>query len=169
MEFFVSLSVAGINTTIADHFVMLFRDMPDKTLYKFHNREGFFHVFVVFVMVVMEGNKATVIIVDPGGGNGRAAKVAAGVFYDISRITFVRLGIYIEAMPVLLVAAGFHLFKGGTGSGFHFIEQGGAEGIAEKSIVEMADIAPEAVVTVATFGNEAMDVWIPFQIPAKCM
>jgi len=45
----------------------------------------------------------------------------------------------------------------------------GAEGIAEKSIVEIVDIAPEAVVTVATFGNEAMDVWIPFQIPAKGM
>jgi len=45
----------------------------------------------------------------------------------------------------------------------------GAEGIAEKSIVEIVDIAPEAVVTVAAFGNEAMDVGIPFQIPAKGM
>ncbi len=33
----------------------------------------------------------------------------------------------------------------------------------------MADVAPEAVVAVAAFGNEAMDVGIPFQIPAKGM
>lgn len=57
----------------------------------------------------------------------------------------------------------------GVDSGFHFIKQGGAEGIAEKGIVEMVDIVPEVVVAVATFGNEAMDVGIPFQIPAKGM
>ena len=105
MEFFVNLPVAGINTTIADHFVMLFRDVSDKTFHKFDNRDDFFHVFVIFVTVVMEGNKVTVIVVDSGGGNGRAAKVATDVFYDVFRITFVRFGIHIEAMPVLLVAA----------------------------------------------------------------
>lgn len=31
----------------------------------------------------------------------------------------------------------------------------------------MVDIAPEPLVTVAAFGNETMDVWIPFEIPAK--
>jgi len=33
----------------------------------------------------------------------------------------------------------------------------------------MADIAPETVVTVTAFGNEAVDMWIPFQIPAECV
>lgn len=137
--------------------------------YEFQDRDGIFHIFVIFVTVVMEGNKVTVITVDPGRCNDRAAKVAADVFYDVFRITFVWSGIHIEAFFVFPVGLGFYLFKGGVDSGFHFIKQGGAEGIAEKSIVEMVDIAPEAVVAVATFGNEAMDVGIPFQIPAKGM
>ena len=29
VEFFVNLPVAGINTAITDHFIMLFRDMRD--------------------------------------------------------------------------------------------------------------------------------------------
>lgn len=56
MEFFANLPVAGINTVIADHFVMLFRDV---------------------LTVIMEGNKVTVIAVDPGRSNDRAAKAAA--------------------------------------------------------------------------------------------
>ncbi len=31
----------------------------------------------------------------------------------------------------------------------------------------MVYVAPEAVVTVAAFGNQTVDVWIPFQIPAE--
>ena len=32
MEIFVDLPVPGINTAVADHFIMLFRDMADQTL-----------------------------------------------------------------------------------------------------------------------------------------
>lgn len=167
VEFFVNLPVAGVNTTIADHFVMLFRDVSDKTFYKFHNRDCFFHIFVIFVTVVMEGDKVTVITVNPGRGNDRAAKVAADVFYDIFRITFVWSGIHIKAFLVFPVRLGFYLFKGWTDPVFHLIEQGGTEGIAEVSIIEMMDVAPEAVITVAALGNETMDVRVPFQVPAK--
>ena len=52
---------------------------------------------------------------------------------------------------------------------FHFIKEGGAEGVTKESIVEVADITPEAIVTVTTFRNEAMDVGVPFQISAKGM
>lgn len=167
MEFFVNLPVAGINTTIADHFVMLFRDVPDKTFYKFHNRDCFFHIFVIFVTVVMEGDKVTIILINPGSGNDRASKVAADVFYDGFRITFVWFGIHIEALFMLPIAAGFYLFKGRADFVFHFIKKGGTESIAEVSIIEMMDVAPESVITVAAFRNETMDVWVPFQVPAK--
>lgn len=39
--------------------------------------------------------------------------------------------------------------------------------IAEESIIEMMDAAPESVITVAAFRNETIDVWIPFEIPDK--
>ncbi len=32
----------------------------------------------------------------------------------------------------------------------------------------MMDVAPETVAAVASFGNETMDVWIPFEILIVC-
>lgn len=63
--------------------------------------------------------------------------------------------------------AGFNLFKGCPGPGFHFVKQGSAESIAEIGIVEVTDAAPETVIAVAAFRNQAVDMWVPFQIPAK--
>lgn len=33
----------------------------------------------------------------------------------------------------------------------------------------MSDTAPETIVTVATLRDEAVNMWIPFQVSAKCM
>lgn len=68
---------------------------------------------------------------------------------------------------MLPVALGFNLFKGRPDFSFHFIEERSPEGIAEESIVKMADVTPKAAVAVAAFRNEAVNVWVPFQIPAK--
>lgn len=67
------------------------------------------------------------------------------------------------------VAESLALFERGADPVFHFIKEGGAEGVTKESIVEVADITPEAIVTVTTFRNEAMDVGVPFQISAKGM
>lgn len=64
VQLFVSLPVAGINAAITDHFVMLFRDVADQTLYEFHNRNGLFHIFVVLMAVIMESDRFSVILVD---------------------------------------------------------------------------------------------------------
>ncbi len=169
MEFFVNLPVAGINTTIADHFVMLFRDMPDKTFYKIHNRDGFFHVFVIFVTIVMEGNKVTVIVVDSGRGNDRAAKVTPNVFYSCFRVAFVWFCIDIKAFFVVTVAGSLRFFKRRIKLCFHLVQKGGAESVTEISVVKIIDIAPEPVIAVATFRNKAVDVRVPFQVSAEGM
>ena len=65
MQFFICLPVPGIKTAISDHLVMLFRDMPDEALYEFHNRNGFFHVFVIFMTVVVESDKIPIIFINP--------------------------------------------------------------------------------------------------------
>ena len=46
-----------------------------------------------------------------------------------------------------------NLFKRRIDQGLHFIEKSSAESVAQISIVEMIDITPEAVVTIAAFGN----------------
>ena len=65
IEFFVAFPMACIKTAITDHFIMLFWDMPDKTLNEFHNRKRFFHILVIFVAVVVESNKVTIVFVNP--------------------------------------------------------------------------------------------------------
>lgn len=41
-------------------------------------------------------------------------------------------------------------------------EDGSAKGIAKESIVKVIDLAPETVIAVGTFGNETVNVRIPF-------
>lgn len=162
VEFFVDLPVTGINAAITDRFIMLFRDVADKTLYEFHNGNRFFHILIIFMTVVMEGDKVAVIFINPGGGNDGTAKVASDVFDDRLRFTFIGFGIYVEPFLVFPVAAGFDFFKGGANPGFHFIEQGGTEGVTEECIVKVIDVAPKPIITVSPFRNEAVDVRIPF-------
>ena len=130
MEFFVDLPVAGINAAVTNHFVMFFRDVPDEPLYEFHGRNGFFHILVIFVSIVVEGDKVTVIFIDSRGCDYRSAKVTPDVFYDCFWVTFVWFGIYVEAFFVFPVTEGFHLFKGWTDFCLHLIEQGGTESVA---------------------------------------
>lgn len=114
VEFFVNIPVACIKAAIADHLIMLFRDMPYEPLDEVHNRDGFLDIFVIFVSVIVEGNKVAIIAVDPGGGDYGPSKVTSNVFENGFRMAFVRFGIDIETVFVLLVTAGFGFFEGGT-------------------------------------------------------
>lgn len=152
----------GNEFVIADHFIMLFRDMAYETLNEFHNRNRFFHILFIFMAVVMESDKVAVIFINPGGGNNGTSKVASNVFYDCFRIAFVRLGIHIEPFFVFPVAAGYDFFKGGADFRFHFIKQGSAEGVTKECIVEVIDVAPKSMITVTSLRNETMDMRVPF-------
>ena len=167
VKFFVSLPVACINAAAANHFEMLFRDMADEALYEIHDGKSLFSIGIIFVAVVMEGDKAAIIFVNPGRGNNGASQIAPNVFYGSFGVTIVWLCIDIETAFVFPVTAGFNLFKGCPDPGFHFVKQGSAESIAEIGIVEVIDAAPETVTAVAAFRNQAVDMWVPFQIPAK--
>ena len=70
---------------------------------------------------------------------------------------------------MLLVAESLNLFKRWSELSLHFIKKGSTESIAEISIVEMIYAAPETVIAVTTFGNETVDVRVPFEVPAEGM
>lgn len=148
---------------------MLFRDMPDKALYEIHNRESFFYICVIFVAVIVERNSITIIVVNSGSGDYRSAKIAANIFGDHFGIAKVGFGIDIETVFMLGVAFCFYCFKGRTNPAFHFIEKSSTEGVAEIIVIKVFDMTPEAVITVAAFGKEAVDVRVPFEISAKSM
>ena len=167
MKFFINFPVPCINAAVADHFEMFFRDMPDETSYELHNRKRFFGIGIIFVAVVMEGDKVAIIFVNPGGGNNRASQIAPNVFYGGFGVAFSWLGIDIETVFVFPVTTGLYFFERGTDPGFQFTQQGSAESIAEVGIVEVIDIAPETIIAVTAFRNKAVYVRIPFQISAK--
>lgn len=167
VELLVNRQVSGVNAAITNHFVMLFGDMADEAFDKFHDRNGFFDISIIFVPVVMEGNKVTVVFINPGSGDHGTPQITSDVFYHGFRVAFVWFGIDIETVFVFLVTAGFYLFKGRSDFGFHFIQEGSAEGITEEGIVKVVDIPPKTIITVTTLRNKAVDVWVPFQVPAK--
>ena len=65
MKFLISLTMSCIETAIADHFEMLFRDMLDEAFNEFQCRNGFFNVLIVFMAVVMKSDVFAIIFVYP--------------------------------------------------------------------------------------------------------
>ena len=148
---------------------MFFRDVSDETFDEIHNRQSFFHILIIFVTVIVESNGIAVIAVNPGSGNDRSAKIASDVFRHYFRITEIRFGIDIEAVFMLGVTYRFYFFERRTDSVFQFIEKSRAESVTEIVVVQVFYMTPEAIITVAAFGKDAMDVRIPFEISAKSM
>ena len=70
-------------------------------------------------------------------------------------------------MFMFAVTSCFYFFKRRPDPDFQFIEESGAESTAEIVIVKVPDMTPGAVITVTAFGEEAVDMGIPFEVPAK--
>ena len=113
--------------------------------------------------VIVERDRITVIVIDPGSSDDRPAKITANIPGDYFWVTEIRFRIDIETMLMFAVTFGFDFFKRRA----QFIEESGAESTAEIVIVKVPDMTPGAVITVTAFGEEAVDMGIPFEIPAK--
>lgn len=148
---------------------MFFWNMTDQSFDEIHNRESFFHICVIFVAVVVKRNRISVIAVNPGCGNDWPAKIAADVFGHYFGVTGIWFCIDIEALFMQSVTFGFYFFERRPDSVLHFIEKCSTEGVTEIMIIKVFDMTPETVITVATFGKKAVNMRIPFEIPAECM
>lgn len=121
VKFFVNLPVACINAAVADHFEMLFRDMADEVLYEIHNGKSLLNIGIIFVAVVMEGDKAAIIFVNPGCGDNGTPEITANIFDGCFWVAFVGLRIYVETFLMLPVTAGLDFFKGRVAAVYHLI------------------------------------------------
>ena len=158
-----------IQTAIADHFKMFFRDVSDETFYEIHNRQSFFHILFILVAVIVESNGISIIPIDSGRGYNGPAKIAADVFSHYFRIAEIRFGIDIEALFMLGVTFRFYFFERRSDPVFQFIEKSSTESVTEIVVVKVFYMTPESIITVAAFGKEAVNVGIPFEIAAKSM
>lgn len=143
--------------------------MADQTLYKLHDRDGLFHICIILMAVVMEGNEVTIIFVNAGSCDHRTAEIAADILDSSFGVTGIGFGIDIEAVFVFPVAACLHLFKRRADLSFQFIKECSTESVAQIMIVEMMSLAPEAIIAVTALRNKAMDMRVPFEIPAEGM
>lgn len=167
VQSFVDFPVAGIESAVANHLEVFFRNMMNQTFYKIHDRQGFFHIGIVFMSVVVESDCLTVIFVDTGGCNDGAAKVVPNVFDNNLGVTYVWFCINIESMFIVFIAKSLHLLERGADDLFHLIEKGGTEGVAKKIIIKMVYTLPKSVVTKSTFGQKAVDMRIPFEVTSE--
>ena len=62
--------------------------------------------------VVMKSDEVTIIFIDPGSGDDWTSEIAADIFYDSIRVTFVWFCIDVKTIFMLLITEGFYLFKG---------------------------------------------------------
>ena len=117
--------------------------------------------------VIVERDRITVIVIDPGSSDDRPAKITTNILSDYFGVTENRFSIDIESMFMFAVTSCFYFFKRRADPDFQFIEESGAESTAEIVIVKVPDMTPGAVITETAFGEEAVDMGIPFEIPAK--
>ena len=162
-------SVPCIKPIVTGHFKIPLRDMLDEEFYEINGRDGLLDKNIVLMSVVVESDIIPVIGVDTGKCNDRAAQVAADIFDDGTRIGKGGLCIDIKAVLIFAVDKSLGLFKGGSDPFFHFRQQDRLESPAQVSIVEMFYSPPESFVREAAFCDEAVDVGVPFQGPAKGM
>lgn len=73
MKHFVRFTVTGVEAIVSCHLKMFFRDMLDQKFYKIQRRNSFFNICIIFVSVVMESDEITIIGINPGSSNHRAA------------------------------------------------------------------------------------------------
>jgi len=166
---FILFSGSGIKTIVADHFELLFRDMPDQPFDEIKCRDGFFHVFIIFMTVVVKSDIFAIVTVDAGSGNYRASKIAADIFHNLLWIAFLGLCINVETIFVVPVNGGFHFFERRPKMFLEFVQKGCLEGIPQEFVVEMLDISPMTIVRESAFRDKTVDMRIPFKIPSEGM
>ncbi len=117
--------------------------------------------------MIVESDRITVIVIDPGSSDDRPAKITTDILSDYFGVTEIRFRIDIETMFMFAVTSCFYFFKRRPDPDFQFIEESGAESTAEIVIVKVPDMTPGAVITETAFGEEAVDMGIPFEVSAK--
>lgn len=118
----ILLTITGIQTVIAGHFVVGLRYVLDQKGYEVQSRNCFLYKSIVFVAVVMESNIFTIVRINAAQCDDRASKVAGDVSDNSLCITEIGLGVNIETVFILFIDGSFGLLERGTDALFHFIK-----------------------------------------------
>ena len=106
-------------------------------------------------------------MINTGCSNNRSAEISADVFNGNIRGAEIRLYTNIKPIRVIRVHFIFNFTKRWANTGNKLLKQYFTEGVPKKVIIKMFDRAPWGDIAGAAFGNEGVDVGIPFQITPK--
>lgn len=101
-------------------------------------------------------------MINTGCSNNRSAEISADVFNGNIRGAEIRLCTNIKPIRVIRVHFIFNFTKRWANTGNKLLKQYFTEGIPKKVIIKMFDRAPWDDIAGAAFGNEGVDVGIPF-------
>lgn len=101
-------------------------------------------------------------MINTGCSNNRSAEISADVFNGNIRGAEIRIYTNIKPIRVIRVHFIFNFTKRWANTGNKLLKQYFTEGIPKKVIIKMFDRAPWGDIAGATFGNEGVDVGIPF-------
>ena len=142
------MPVPCIDTVVANHLKVFFWDVLHQERGEFQDRYSTFHIGIVFMTVVVEGDSVgfRVIFIDALCSYDRSSEITPDVLRKGLHISQSGFCVDIEAFVMDPVHSCFYFFEGGTETLLHKVEEDSAESIAEVGIVEVADIAPCAVI-----------------------
>ena len=114
MKFLFLLVMFGIQSVVAKHLKMSFRNVNNQSLYEIERREFLCHKFLIFMPFVMEGNEITIIVIDARRSNNRTTKIASDVLNGLIRSTRIGFGTNIKSIGVFCIHFVFHFFERNT-------------------------------------------------------
>ena len=165
----VGFPMSCIKAIIACHFKVLFRDMLDQEFDKINDGKFFLDIGIILMTVIVENDIFAIIGIDTLKGNHRSSQIPADVFYNGIGITKIWLCVDIETVFIFAVNMGFGFLERWTDPFFHLIKESGLKSLAEEPIMKMSDITPEPIVGETAFGDQAVDMRIPFQRTSESM
>ncbi len=129
---------------------------------KFHGRDCFNNICIIFVPVVMKGNLSAIVFINTRSGNDRTAKITSNIFGNNIWIIFVWFCINVKSLFMFRIAFCFYFFERWTKNSLHFIEQSSAECVTEKGIIKMMHTFPKTIMAITALSDEAVDMrqWI---------
>lgn len=162
LKFGIDLSMSCIQSTIANHLKVFLWNVPDETFDEIYGRDSFLHIFFILMAVVMKSDHFIVIFINAGSGYDRTSEITPDIFNYIFGVAFVWFGVNIETEFMIRITFRFYFFKGRSKFGFQFIKKCSAKSITQVRVVKMFYMTPKAIVTVSAFGNQTVNVRVPF-------
>ena len=121
MKLLVDFTVPCIQAIVACHLEIFFGDVLDEQLNKINRRKGFPDKRIVFMFVVMKGNRIPIVRINSGKGNYRTAQVTADIFDNRIRVAEAWFCVNIKAVFVLEVYLRLCVFERRANALFKFI------------------------------------------------